>query len=97
MAKTSKANATTTSPVEQDVAGMAGSVQCALPVKKETPLMSNKAFSIVSEGDKKYSVVCIHFNMSGDTSFSVLEDGLDLYGATDLFKTSVINAGLFEI
>lgn len=63
------------------------------------PTFNNKAFSIVYEGKKRYSVVAIPF--SAGSSFStgqveVVESGLDLYEAQHVFKTSTVKAGLFD-
>lgn len=58
----------------------------------------NKAFSIVYNGNKRYSVVSVDFNPVTNTTgnVTVIEDNLDLYECQHVFKTSTVKAGLFD-
>lgn len=59
---------------------------------------NTKAFSIVFNGDKKYSVVEIPFDSATGNvgKLNVIKDNIDYYDAIDEFKKGVVKAGLFE-
>jgi len=60
----------------------------------------NVAFSIVYDGNKRYSVVAIKFAAGATNSagpVEVIASNLDLYEAQHEFKKATVNAGLFEI
>lgn len=67
----------------------------AQPVK-----MNNSAFSIVYNGEKKYSVVEVKFAAGSTNSagpVKVIASNLDIYEAHHEFKKATIDAGLFEV
>ncbi len=62
--------------------------------------LNNSAFSIVYNGNKKYSVVEIKFDVGSTNSVGpvkVIVGNLDIYEAQYEFKKATIDAGLFEI
>ena len=61
-------------------------------------VFSNKAFSIIYTGNKKYSVVVVDFDIeTGKTGdVKTIESNLDLYECHDVFKKEVVKAGLFD-
>lgn len=63
-----------------------------------TVLPTNKAFSIVYNGNKRYSVIAVTFNPKENVvgNIEVIESGLDLYEAQHVFKTETVKAGLFD-
>lgn len=73
-------------------------------IKKEVEVveetLNNSAFSILYNGNKKYSVVEIKFNAGSTNSagpVKVIKSDLDIYEAHHEFKKATIDAGLFEI
>lgn len=73
-------------------------VEQVTEVTKEVTLPTDKAYSITFNESTKYSVVEVSFDVSTNTTVSpkVLGSNLDYYDAIDLFKTSVVKAGLFD-
>lgn len=64
------------------------------------PELNNVAFSIVYDGNKRYSVVSIKFAAGATNSagpVEVIASNLDLYESQHEFKKATVNAGLFEI
>lgn len=56
------------------------------------------ALSIVSNGNKKYSVVKVSFDSKTSMPglVTVIDTNLDLHQAKEIFKTSVVKFGLFD-
>lgn len=62
--------------------------------------LNNSAFSIVYDGNKRYSVVEIKFAAGSTNSagpVKVIASNLDIYEAQHEFKKATVDAGLFEI
>lgn len=71
------------------------------PVTETTVTESSlptKAFSVIYKGNNKFSVVEIPFNPENNKvgELNVVKDNTDYYDAIDVFKRSVVRAGLFE-
>lgn len=63
-------------------------------------VLDSAAFSIVYNGNKKYSVVKIPFASRSTNSagpVEVVASNLDIYEAQHEFKKATVDAGLFEI
>jgi len=60
--------------------------------------LNNVAISIVSTGDKKYSVVKIKFDLNTGTvgNVEVVHKDLDLYESQHQFKILSVNEGIFN-
>lgn len=72
-------------------------------VKEETKEVKSLEFnetalSIVSDGNKKYSVVKITFDHKNAMPglISIVDSNLDFHQAKEVFKTSVVKFGLFD-
>jgi hypothetical protein len=68
-------------------------------VIEELTALNHSAFSIIYNGNKKYSVVQINFDFTSKYTASpkVIASNLDIYEAHHEFKKATIDAGLFEI
>ena len=67
--------------------------------KVETISFDNKAYSIVSHGDKKYSLYEVTFNAENSVPglVKIVKSNVDYYEAKDAFKRAVIESGMFNI